>query len=97
MEGTMDTLRGFQIGPKKKVGVFLICTGSEPDEMKRHVSNILMLPSVNWAITEFRTEVFTDYGKCRKIRTHKSTLQSHSGKAMCFYLLWSLIIVGCPD
>lgn len=52
--------KSYQIGPKKKVGVFLTCTGSEPEEMKRHVSNILTLPSVNRAISEYRTEVFTN-------------------------------------
>lgn len=49
----------YQIGPKKRVGIFLTCTGSEPEEMKRHVRNILTLPSVSRAISEYRTEVFT--------------------------------------
>lgn len=49
----------YQVGPKKRVGMFLTCTGSEPEEMKRHVSNILTLPSVSRAISEYRTEVFT--------------------------------------
>lgn len=49
----------YQVGPKKKVGIMLTCTGSEPEEMKRHVRNILTLPSVNRAISEYRTEVFT--------------------------------------
>lgn len=49
----------YQIGPKKRVGVFLTCTGSEPEEMKRHVRNILTLPSVSRAISEYRTVVFT--------------------------------------
>lgn len=49
----------YQVGPKKKVGMFLTCTGSEPEEMKRHVRNILTLPSVSRAILEYRTEVFT--------------------------------------
>ena len=44
---------------KKQVGIFLTCTGSEPEEMKRHVRNILTLPSVSRAISEYRTEVFT--------------------------------------
>ncbi|MDE7353709.1 MAG: flavodoxin family protein [Acetatifactor sp.] len=51
--------KSYQIGPKKKVGIFLTCTGSDVDEMNRHVSNILTLPSVSRAITEYRTEVFT--------------------------------------
>lgn len=49
----------YQIGPKKRVGIFLTCTGSEAEEMKRHVRNILTLPSVSRAISEYRTEVFT--------------------------------------
>lgn len=48
----------YQIGPKKKVGVMLTCTGSEEAEMKRHVRNILTLPSVSRAISEYQTEVF---------------------------------------
>lgn len=52
--------KSYQIGPKKKVGILLTCTGSDVDEMKRHVSNILTLPSVSRAITEYRTEVFTN-------------------------------------
>lgn len=49
----------YQVGPKKRVGMFLTCTGSEPEEMKRHVRNILTLPSVSRVISEYRTEVFT--------------------------------------
>ena len=49
----------YQVGPKKRVGMFLTCTGSEPGEMKRHVRKILPLPSVNRATSEYRTEVFT--------------------------------------
>lgn len=49
----------YQIGPKKKVGMFLTCTGSDVEEMKHHVWNILTLPSVSRMITEFGTEVFT--------------------------------------
>lgn len=36
----------------------LTCTGSEENEMKRHVKNILTLPSISRAISEYRTEVF---------------------------------------
>lgn len=49
----------YQIGPKKRVGVMLTCTGSEADEMERHIRNITSLPSVSRAISEARTEVFT--------------------------------------
>lgn len=49
----------YQIGPKKKVGIFLTCTGSEPEEMKRHVKNIITLPSVSRAVSAYKTEVFS--------------------------------------
>ena len=58
----------YQVGPKKRVGILLTCTGSEPDEMKRHVKNILTLPSVSRAISEYRTEVFvkcSSHSTCR--------------------------------
>lgn len=51
--------KAYQIGPKKRVGIFLTCTGSEPEEMKRHIRNILTLPSISRVISEYRTEVFT--------------------------------------
>ncbi|HBI62667.1 MAG TPA: hypothetical protein DDY31_15915 [Lachnospiraceae bacterium] len=43
----------------KNILFLTTCTGSEPEEMKRHVRNILTLPSVIRAISEYRTEVFT--------------------------------------
>lgn len=49
----------YRLGPKKRVGVMLTCTGSEVDEMERHIRNITSLPSVSRAISEARTEVFT--------------------------------------
>lgn len=51
--------KNYQLGPKKRVGVMLTCTGSEVEEMKRHIRNITSLPSVSRAISEARTEVFT--------------------------------------
>lgn len=53
--------KAYQVGPQKKVVMLLTCTGSDCDEMKRHVSNILTLPSVSRAIKEYKTEVF---GQC---------------------------------
>lgn len=52
----------YKLGPKKKVGILLTCTGSSSEEMKRHVSNILTLPSLQRSIIEFKTEVFTSCG-----------------------------------
>jgi len=49
----------YQVGPKKKIGVFLTCTGSDVEEMKRHVNNIVTLPSIQRSVLEERTEVFT--------------------------------------
>ncbi|MGM9639152.1 MAG: flavodoxin family protein, partial [Butyricicoccaceae bacterium] len=48
---------------------------SEPEEMKRHVSNILTLPSVNRAITEYRTEVFTNCVRSDSCRTSAAYLE----------------------
>lgn len=49
----------YPLGPKKRVGIFLTCTGSDADEMKHHVNNILTLPSISRSIIDSRTEVFT--------------------------------------
>ena len=51
--------KSYQLGPKKKVGVMLTCTGSDVKEMKRHIRNITTLPSVHRAISDERIEVFT--------------------------------------
>lgn len=67
--------KDYKIGPKKKVAVMLTCVGSEPEEMKRHVSNILTLPSVGRAITEYHTEVFTgctDKNTCKESESYLS-------------------------
>lgn len=61
--------KSYVLGPKKKIGVFLTCTGSEVDEMKRHIRNITTLPSVRRSISEERIEVFTHCGShdtCRE-------------------------------
>lgn len=50
----------YQLGPQKKVAFLLTCTGSEVEEMKRHVRNITTLPSISRVLTETRTEVFTN-------------------------------------
>ena len=52
--------RDYKLGPKKKVGVMLTCTGSEVEEMKRHVRNITVLPSVARTIRGEMIEVFTE-------------------------------------
>lgn len=51
--------KSYQVGPKKKIGVFLTCTGSNVDEMKHHVQLIVDLPSIQRSVQEERTEVFT--------------------------------------
>lgn len=61
--------KDYAIGPRKKVGVFLTCSGSDPEEMKHHVENVVTLPSVHRWIRENRTEVFThckDKNTCRQ-------------------------------
>lgn len=49
----------YQLGPKKKVAFMLTCTGSEVEEMTRHVRNITTLPSIARTIAGERIEVFT--------------------------------------
>ena len=51
--------KSYHLGPKKKIGVFLTCTGSDTEEMKHHVDLIVDLPSIRRSIEEERTEVFT--------------------------------------
>lgn len=48
----------YKIGLKKKIGIFLTCTGSSVDEMERHVGNIMTLPSISRSIAAYRTIVF---------------------------------------
>jgi len=52
----------YQVGPKKKIGVLLTCTGSDVEEMKHHVQLIVDLPSIQRSVREERTEVFTHCG-----------------------------------
>lgn len=54
--------KSYQVGPKKKVGVFLTCTGSDVEEMKHHVQLIVDLPSLQRSVQDERTEVFTGCG-----------------------------------
>lgn len=65
----------YQLGSKKKVGILLTCTGSSSEEMKRHVNNILTLPSLQRSIEEFKTEVFTNCGSADSCLHNKEYLQ----------------------
>ena len=51
--------KSYQVGPKKRIGVMLTCTGSSVEEMKHHIQNIFDLPSIQRSVKEERTEVFT--------------------------------------
>ena len=51
--------KSYKLGPKKKVAFMLTCTGSEVEEMTRHVRNITTLPSIARAIAGEKIEVFT--------------------------------------
>ena len=51
--------KNYPLGPKKKIGVFLTCTGSEVEEMKHHVQLIFDLPSIRRSVEAQCTEVFT--------------------------------------
>lgn len=50
--------KNYQLGPKKKIGVFLTCIGSDEEEIKHHVDLIVDLPSIQRSVEEERTEVF---------------------------------------
>lgn len=52
--------KNYPLGPKKKISVFLTCTGSDVEEMKHHVQLIVDLPSIQRSVEAERTEVFTD-------------------------------------
>ena len=54
--------KSYQVGLKKRIGVFLTCTGSEVEEMKHHVQLIVDLPSIQRSVESERTEVFTGCG-----------------------------------
>ena len=54
--------KDYPLGAKKKIGVFLTCTGSDVDEMKHHVQLIVNLPSIQRSVEAERTEVFTGCG-----------------------------------
>ena len=61
--------KNYPLGPKKKIGVLLTCTGSDVDEMKHHVQLIVDLPSIQRSVEAERTEVFPHCGNadaCRK-------------------------------
>ena len=51
--------KDYPLGPKKKIGVLLTCTGSDEAEMKHHVQLIVDLPSIQRSVEAERTEVFT--------------------------------------
>lgn len=70
--------RSYQLGPKKKVAVLLTCTGSDPEEMMRHVRNITTLPSVARTICGEQIEIFTDCGDttCRDRADYRSRAEA---------------------
>ncbi len=63
--------KNYQIGPKKKIGLFLTCTGSDAEEMKHHVQLIVDLPSICRSVEAERTEVFTG---CRSHDTCQNSM-----------------------
>ena len=64
----------YQVGTKKKIGVFLTCTGSDEDEMKHHVQLIVDLPSIQRSVEAERTEVFTGCGSRDTCKNTKAYL-----------------------
>lgn len=59
--------KDYKLGPQKKVAFMLTCTGSDVEEMTRHVRNITTLPSVARTIRAEKIEIFTGCGNttCR--------------------------------
>ena len=49
----------WQLGPMKRLGALITCTGSSPDWLKASVESYVTLPAVECSISETRTEVFT--------------------------------------
>ncbi len=66
--------KSYQVGPKKKIGVFLTCTGSDVEEMKHHVQLIVDLPSIQRSVEAERTEVFTGCGSRDTCKNTKAYL-----------------------
>lgn len=54
--------KDYPLGPKKKIGAFLTCTGSDVEEMKHHVQLIVNLLSIHRSVESEHTEVFTGWG-----------------------------------
>lgn len=50
----------YKLGKKKKVGVFLTCTGSDEKEMEHHVELILNLESIQRSVSEYKVDIFTN-------------------------------------
>lgn len=70
--------KSYQVGPKKKIGVLLTCTGSDVEEMKHHVQLIVDLPSIQRSVETERTEVFTGCGSRDTCKNSKAYLDRAS-------------------
>ena len=62
--------KSYKVGPKKKIGVFLTCTGSNEKDMENHIDLLAELPSLKRSIQDIRTHVFTN---CNTKDTCKNT------------------------
>lgn len=49
----------WQLGPMKRLGALVTCTGSKPEWLKASVESYVTLPDVSCSVSETRTEVFT--------------------------------------
>ena len=49
----------WQLGPMKRLGALITCTGSKPEWLKASVESYVTLPDVSCSVSETRTEVFT--------------------------------------
>lgn len=48
----------WQLGPMKRLGALITCTGSKPEWLKASVESYVTLPDVSCSVSETRTEVF---------------------------------------
>lgn len=48
----------YQLGPEKRVGALLTCTGSNEEWLKLFVQSYVTLPDIECSVSDYRTEVF---------------------------------------
>lgn len=67
--------KSYKVGPKKKIGVFLTCTGSNAKDMEKHIDLLAELPSLKRSIQDIKTHVFTNCNTKETCKNSKEYLQ----------------------